>query len=50
MDMTLEEEIFQRKEVKWDWLCPFGFTVSDLGYDYRTTFMNDDFEAHLHIS
>ena len=50
MDMTLEEEIFQRKKVKWDCLCPFGFTVSDLGYDYHTKFMNGDFEAHLHIS
>ena len=48
--MTVEEEIFQRKEVKWDCLCPFGFTVSDLGYDYHTKFMNGDFEAHLHIS
>lgn len=47
--MTLEEEIFQRKEVKWDRLCPFGFTVTDLGYDYHTKFMNGDFEAHIHI-
>ena len=47
--MTLEEEIFQRKEVNWESLLSFGFILKDSDYDYRTTFMNGDFEAHIHI-
>lgn len=47
--MTLEDEIFQRKKVNWESLVSFGFVLKDSEYDYRTTFMNDDFEAHIHI-
>lgn len=47
--MTLEDEIFQRKKVNWESLVSFGFVLKDSEYDYRTTFMNGDFEAHIHI-
>ena len=47
--MTLEDEIFQRKKVNWESLVSFGFVLKDSEYDYRTTFMNDDFEVHIHI-
>ena len=47
--MTLEDEIFQRKKVNWESLVSFGFVLKDSEYDYRTTFMNDDFEACIHI-
>ena len=47
--MTLEDEIFQRKKVNWESLVSFGFVLKDSEYDYRTMFMNDDFEACIHI-
>lgn len=46
---TFEQAFFINKQVNWQSLMAFGFQIQQQGYQYRENFMNNQFQAIIHI-
>jgi predicted DNA-binding protein (MmcQ/YjbR family) len=48
--MSIEQDVFRKKTVKFDSLIPYGFTREDGGYTYSEELMEGEFRACVRIS